>query len=202
MVSSMMAFTMSPSFFFSAAIAFARVTPDWDITSSMSFASTPEASTSSPSSISSMADEVSLIGFIEDIMGACGALNCSAACDWAWAERSSILASPKIMYVSEAGDLKTSGFWMTKRMFFDFLTVTRMMPGTGFMPSFSMALRDFFSLRLCFPRDPSPSPSPPASPSTSSKSGTSSSSSSSSLSSSSTSSISASSFLDMLPCEN
>ena len=34
-------------------------------------------------------------------------------------------------------------------MFFDFLIVTRSTPGTGFMPSFCIALRDFFSLRLC-----------------------------------------------------
>lgn len=31
-----------------------------------------------------------------------------------------------------------------------FLTVTRLTPGIGFMPSFSMALRLFFSLLLCF----------------------------------------------------
>lgn len=43
------------------------------------------------------------------------------------------------------------------RTFFDFLMVTRETPGTGFMPSFCIAFRDFFSLRLCFPRiDPSP----------------------------------------------
>ncbi len=38
------------------------------------------------------------------------------------------------------------------RTFFDFLMVTRETPGTGFMPSFCIAFRDFFSLRLCFPR--------------------------------------------------
>jgi hypothetical protein len=30
--------------------------------------------------------------------------------------------------------------------------VTRVMSGTGFMPSFSRAFRDFFSLRLCLDR--------------------------------------------------
>ena len=31
-----------------------------------------------------------------------------------------------------------------------FLTVTRLTPGIGFMPSFNIALRLFFSLLLCF----------------------------------------------------
>jgi hypothetical protein len=44
-----------------------------------------------------------------------------------------------MMYVSLAGDLNTSGFEMTKRMFFDFLMVTRTMPVIGFMPSFCIA---------------------------------------------------------------
>jgi hypothetical protein len=35
------------------------------------------------------------------------------------------------------------------RTFLLFLMVTREMPGTGFMPSFCMALRLFFSDRLC-----------------------------------------------------
>lgn len=39
-----------------------------------------------------------------------------------------------------------------------FLMVTRMTPGTGFMPSFCIALRLFFSERLCLPR-PEPSSS-------------------------------------------
>jgi hypothetical protein len=39
-----------------------------------------------------------------------------------------------------------------------FLMVTRVTPGTGFMPSFCIALRLFFSERDCLPR-------PPASPS-------------------------------------
>ncbi len=62
-------------------------------------------------------------------------------------------------HVSEAGDLKTSGLEMTKRMFFDFFTVTRITPDTGFIPSFCIALRDFFSERDCFARAASPSPS-------------------------------------------
>jgi hypothetical protein len=41
---------------------------------------------------------------------------------------------------------------LPERTFFDFLMVTRETPGTGFMPSFCIAFRDFFSLRLCFPR--------------------------------------------------
>jgi len=41
---------------------------------------------------------------------------CSAACALACALRSSILASPKMMYVSDAGLLNTSGFWMTNRI--------------------------------------------------------------------------------------
>ena len=42
--------------------------------------------------------------------------NCSAAWALAWAVRSSIFASPKTTYVSEAGLLNTSGFWMTNRI--------------------------------------------------------------------------------------
>lgn len=85
-----------------------------------------------------------------------------------------------MMYVSDAGLLKTSGFWMTKRIcgtpplqsrleqalhkawdakyrartFLLFLMVTRVTPGTGLTPSFAIAFRDFFSLRLCLLRDP------------------------------------------------
>ena len=54
---------------------------------------------------------------------------CSACCACALADRSSILASPKMTYVSEAGDLKTSGLEMTNRMFLDYLIVTRCTPG-------------------------------------------------------------------------
>ncbi len=46
--------------------------------------------------------------------------------------------------------------------FFDFLMVTRETPGTGFMPSFCIAFRDFFSLRLCFPRSVPSSAGPTA----------------------------------------
>jgi hypothetical protein len=45
----MMAFTMSPPFFFSAATAFARLTPAWSATNWMSFASSPVSSASSSS---------------------------------------------------------------------------------------------------------------------------------------------------------
>ena len=47
---------------------------------------------------------------------------------------------------------------MGERTFLLFLTVTRMIPGTGFMPSFCIALRDFFSLRDCFAFASPPSP--------------------------------------------
>jgi hypothetical protein len=76
-------------------------------------------------------------------------LNCSAAAAWEAADRSSIFASPKMTCVSELGDLNTSGLEMTNRMFLLFLMVTRITLGTGFMPSFCIALRDFFSLRDC-----------------------------------------------------
>ena len=45
-----------------------------------------------------------------------GALNCSAACDCALALVSSILASPKMMCVSLAGLLNTSGLEITNRI--------------------------------------------------------------------------------------
>ena len=38
------------------------------------------------------------------------------------------------MYVSEAGDLYTSGLLMTNKIFFDFLIVTRLTPCTCFKP--------------------------------------------------------------------
>lgn len=83
--------------------------------------------------------------------------------------------------------MKTSGFEMTKRMFLLFFTVTRMMPGTGFMPSFCMAFRDFFSLRDCFAFEGSSPPSAFSSSGMSSSESSSSSSSSSSISGSSSS---------------
>eukprot|EP00928_Gymnodinium_smaydae_P028866 TRINITY_DN218_c1_g3_i1.p3 TRINITY_DN218_c1_g3~~TRINITY_DN218_c1_g3_i1.p3 ORF type:complete len:100 (-),score=14.91 TRINITY_DN218_c1_g3_i1:61-360(-) len=46
-------------------------------------------------------------------------------------------------------------------MFLLFLTVTRTMPGTGFIPSFCTALRLFFSARFCLPA-PSFAPSAPS----------------------------------------
>lgn len=42
-----------------------------------------------------------------------------------------------------------------ERTFLCFLMVTRWTPGTGFIPSFCIAFRLFFSLRLCFARAPS-----------------------------------------------
>mmetsp|Transcript_31517 Transcript_31517/g.106118 ORF Transcript_31517/g.106118 Transcript_31517/m.106118 type:complete len:212 (+) Transcript_31517:151-786(+) len=180
MVSSMMALTMSPSFDLSAATALGLLHEACDMTSSMSLGSRPVSSAPSAPSSSATA-----LGAACCWDGADG-WNCCAACDCACAERSSIFASPKMTYVSELGDLKTSGLEMAKRMFFDFFTVTRMMSGTAFMPSFCMALRFFFSARFCLPPLES---SPPASPS-SSRSGISSSPSSSSGISSSESSSS------------
>ena len=59
--------------------------------------------------------------------------------------RSSILASPNIMYVSLLGALNTSGLVIAKRTFFDLLKVTLSMPLTGFIPNFCIAFLDFFS---------------------------------------------------------
>merc|ERR1719190_314362 len=56
------------------------------------------------------------------------------------------------MYVSEFGDLCTSGLEITKRMFLLFFTVTRTMLGTGFMPSFCTAFLVFFSDLFCLER--------------------------------------------------
>mmetsp|Transcript_16271 Transcript_16271/g.48287 ORF Transcript_16271/g.48287 Transcript_16271/m.48287 type:complete len:227 (-) Transcript_16271:331-1011(-) len=95
-VSSMIALTMSPSLILSALTALARETPAWLITSSTSFGSTPVSSTS-PSSppISSMTGFVTFA--ISGLFVITGSLNCSAAACCACAERSSILASPKMM---------------------------------------------------------------------------------------------------------
>merc|ERR1712168_79001 len=78
-------------------------------------------------------------------VGLSEALNFSAAAIWACWERSSIFASPKTMYVSDPGDWYTSGRLMIKRMFFDFLMVTRLTPVTGFNPNLLMAFLAFFS---------------------------------------------------------
>merc|ERR1711998_247078 len=80
------------------------------------------------------------------------------------AERSSISALPNTMYVAGAlglseDVLNTSGSLITNKIFLLFLTVTRIMPGTGFMPSLAMAFLDFFSLRDCLPL---PLDSPPS----------------------------------------
>ena len=58
-------------------------------------------------------------------------------------------ASPNTIKVSDAGLLYTSGLLMTNNIFLDFLIVTLLTPDTLFSPSFDIALRDFFSLRLC-----------------------------------------------------
>mmetsp|Transcript_31039 Transcript_31039/g.102669 ORF Transcript_31039/g.102669 Transcript_31039/m.102669 type:complete len:217 (-) Transcript_31039:5-655(-) len=184
MVSSMIALTMSPSLALSAATALERLQDAWDMTSSMSLGSRPDSSRSPASSSAAAAGAAATGGAAT--LDASGAWNCCAAWLWACALRSSILASPKMTYVSLFGDLKTSGFEMAKRMFLDFLTVTRMTSGTPFMPSFCMALRFFFSARFCLPLAPSPAspPSAAAPSSCSSRPGISSSSSSESSSSS------------------
>mmetsp|Transcript_83589 Transcript_83589/g.210677 ORF Transcript_83589/g.210677 Transcript_83589/m.210677 type:complete len:205 (-) Transcript_83589:2-616(-) len=132
------------------------------MTSSMSFGSMPLSSTSPSSSISSIlltpSDESPADA--SRALPAVGCVNCCAAEACAWAERSSIFASPNTTYVSDAAALKTSGFEITKSMFLLFFTVTRMIPGTCFMPNFCTALRLFFSALFCLPLssfDPAPS---------------------------------------------
>ena len=88
------------------------------------------------------------------VAGAAGGANCLATCAACDAPASSILASPKMTYESDAGDFITSGFWITKSTFLERRMVTRTTPGTGFIPSLSMALRDFFSARDCLPPRP------------------------------------------------
>lgn len=100
---------------------------------------------------------------------------CAAAAIWLL---SSVLASPKITYVSELGLLNTSGLLMTKRTWFDFFTAILVTPPMGRIPSFCMALRDFFSARLCTAFSPAapaaaaPASAAPASAPASSSSGT------------------------------
>lgn len=55
-------------------------------------------------------------GLLSNAAVSLGAANCSAAWALACALRSSIFASPNTIYVSDAGLLKTSGFWMTNRI--------------------------------------------------------------------------------------
>merc|ERR1719308_641955 len=138
----MIALTMSLSHFLRALTALPLLQLACCITSSMSFASTPSSSTSS--SDSSSTGGMTLAGSATWPVGLSEALNFSAAAIWACWERSSILASPKTMYVSDPGDWYTSGRMM-KRMFFDFLMVTRLTPVTGFNPNLLMAFLAFFS---------------------------------------------------------
>jgi hypothetical protein len=56
-----------------------------------------------------------------------------------------------------------------KHTFLAFLMVTRVIPGTGFIPSFDIAFRLFFSERLCFPAFSSPAAPAPAPAATSSE---------------------------------
>merc|ERR1712168_1014672 len=98
----MIALTMSLSHFLRALTALPFEQLACCITSSMSFASTPSSSTSS--SDSSSTGGMALAGSAIWPVGLSGALNFSAAAIWACWERSSILASPKTMYVSDPGD--------------------------------------------------------------------------------------------------
>jgi hypothetical protein len=61
--------------------------------------------------------------------------------------RSFTLASPKTIYVSEAGLLYTSGRLMTKSIFFDLRTVTRDTPGICFKP---VSIRKHMDFSLIF----------------------------------------------------
>merc|ERR1719174_3431273 len=79
--------TMSPLLAFNAATALPREQPTCDITSSMSFASSPVSSASSSSS--------STFGASTAPASGAAAANCWAADCWACAPRSSIFASPK-----------------------------------------------------------------------------------------------------------
>ncbi|GER33440.1 mitochondrial division protein 1 [Striga asiatica] len=114
-VSSMMALTMSPELVLRALTAFDLDTPACVITRSMSLGSTPDSSTSSSTSSSSSwaPDNVRPSG-LGPARPTSGALNCWAACVWSWELRSSSLASPNMIYVSEFGLLNTSGFEMKK----------------------------------------------------------------------------------------
>jgi len=107
---------MSLSFSFSAFTAFFRLTLACAITSSISLPSSPVSSTSSPSSSSSSAGFLlsstalpllsppdALLPFAappeEASLEADCAASCCAAEAWAWELRSSILASPKMLWV-------------------------------------------------------------------------------------------------------
>mmetsp|Transcript_13803 Transcript_13803/g.39246 ORF Transcript_13803/g.39246 Transcript_13803/m.39246 type:complete len:218 (-) Transcript_13803:144-797(-) len=206
-----MALSKSPFDFFSAFTAVARETLVWPITSSMSLGSTPVSSTASSSSPLASLASAPPAAWPSSAPASTSsgrssspksfwpmplALNCSAAFSASLEFMSSILASPNTTYVSEDGLLNTSGREMTNITPFTCLMVTRVMSGTGFRPRRRIALRAFFSPRLCFLRcSPAPPAAAAASPSSSpSASGTASSSSASSIltagdSSSGTSSI-------------
>ena len=51
--------------------------------------------------------------------------------------------------MSDPGLLYTSGLLITNKIFLDFLIATLLTPDTLLSPSFDIALRAFFSLRLC-----------------------------------------------------
>mmetsp|Transcript_32364 Transcript_32364/g.47565 ORF Transcript_32364/g.47565 Transcript_32364/m.47565 type:complete len:211 (+) Transcript_32364:166-798(+) len=151
MLSSMIALTMSPSLFLRAATALARVVLACCMTSSMSLGLTP--SSSAPSSAAGTASPSASVSSgtsssFSSVSWVAPAWNCLAADSLALALRSSTLASPKTMKVSLLGILKTSGLLIPKRIVRDFLTVTRVTLGKGFIPSFCMRRRAFFSLRF------------------------------------------------------
>lgn len=107
MLRAMIELTMSLSFSRRALTAFLRDTLAWAITSSMSLASRPLSSTSSPSSSSasffSASGSLALPRMSSCSWPACSwaaswAASCWAAEAWAWAFRSSILASPKMLF--------------------------------------------------------------------------------------------------------
>lgn len=66
------------------------------------------------------------------------------------------LVSMLVLHMPAAGGGMRDGLYALT--FLLFLICTRITPGTGFMPSFCMALRLFFSERLCLPRAPPSSP--------------------------------------------
>jgi hypothetical protein len=100
-----MELTMSLSFSLRALTAFFLLTEAWAMTSSMSLASRPVSSTSSPSSSSSSSFLASISGALplSEWSWVCSAApscweSCWAAAAWACEFRSSILASPKMLY--------------------------------------------------------------------------------------------------------
>eukprot|EP01102_Stenamoeba_stenopodia_P018432 TRINITY_DN675_c0_g1_i4.p1 TRINITY_DN675_c0_g1~~TRINITY_DN675_c0_g1_i4.p1 ORF type:complete len:125 (+),score=31.07 TRINITY_DN675_c0_g1_i4:345-719(+) len=116
----MMELTISPLLALRALTALARLTLVWETTNSMSFGSNPDSSTASSSAAGSAvaaAFGASASGFFSPAETGTSLSSKVLALEERFCEaRSSILASPKMMYVSDAGSLKTSGFVITKRI--------------------------------------------------------------------------------------